>query len=53
MEKVRALNYDLIRSVVENYLTSSEINAILIRKELLLKEIDDMINEKGEGEVLY
>jgi hypothetical protein len=29
------------------------LNAILIRKELLLKEIEEMIKEKGEDKVLY
>jgi hypothetical protein len=31
----------------------SRLNAILIRKELLLKEIEEMIKEKGEDKVLY
>jgi hypothetical protein len=52
-EKVRALNFDIIRKAVESYLTDSEIKAILIRKELFLKEINELIKEKGEEAVLY
>jgi hypothetical protein len=53
VEKVRALNYERIRNAVEYYLISSEIRAILTRTDLLLKEIDETIKEKGEGEALY
>jgi hypothetical protein len=34
-------------------LKKKEINAILIRKKLLLKESEEMIKEKGEDKVLY
>ncbi|NIM90022.1 MAG: hypothetical protein GTO17_03650 [Candidatus Aminicenantes bacterium] len=53
VEKVKALNYELIKNAVGPYLKDKEIKAILIRKELLLKEIEEMIKEKGEGKVLY
>ena len=47
------MNFDKIKQAVGPYLTDEEIEAILIRKELLLKEIEDMIKEKGEAKVLY
>jgi hypothetical protein len=53
VEKVKALNYSSIKKAVGFYLTSEEIKAILARKALLLKEIDEMIQERGEDDVLY
>jgi len=53
VEKVKALNYDDIKNAVGPYLTEKEIKAILIRKELLLKEIEEMVKEQGEDKVLY
>lgn len=53
VEKIKALNFDNIQKAVGPYLNKKEINAILKRKELLLKEIEEMIKEKGEGNVLY
>lgn len=53
VEKIKALNFDNIQKAVGPYLKKKEINAILKRKELLLKEIEEMIKEKGEENVLY
>ena len=53
VEKVKALNYEDIKNAVGPYLTEKEIKAILIRKELLLKEIEEMVKEQGEDKVLY
>ena len=53
VENVKALNFDQIKEAVGDYLTTKEINAILSRKEIFLKEIDDMIKEQGEETVLY
>lgn len=53
VEKVKALDFKSIKEAVGKYLPSSEIRAILVRKELLLKEIDEMIKERGEADVLY
>lgn len=53
VEKVKALNFEKIKQAVGPYLTDKEIEAILARKELLLKEIEEMIKEKGEEKVLY
>jgi len=53
VEKVKALNYDDIKNAVGPYLKEKEIKAILIRKELLLKEIEEMVKEQGEDKVLY
>lgn len=53
VEKVKSLDYNKIKKAVGFYLTSEEINAVLARKALLLKEIDEMIQERGEDDVLY
>jgi len=53
VEKVRGLTYNRIRAAVGEYLTSDEIKAIIDRKTLLLKEIEEMIQERGEENVLY
>jgi hypothetical protein len=53
VEKVKALNYDDIKNAVSPYLKEKEIKAILLRKELLLKEIEEMVKEQGEDKVLY
>jgi len=53
VEKIKALDFDSIKKAVGPYLTDKEINAILIRKELVLKEVEEMIKEKGEDYVLY
>jgi len=53
VEKVKALTYESIKNAVGPYLTFLEIEGILLRKKLLLKEIEEMIKEKGEDRVLY
>ncbi len=53
VENVRALNFDQIKDAVGTYLTKREINAVLSRKDIFLKEIDEMIQEQGEDAVLY
>ncbi len=53
VEKIKALDFDMIRNAVGEYLTDEEINALLARKELILKEIDRLIKEHGEDQVLY
>ena len=53
VEKIKALTSDKIQEAVDSYLTKKEISAIIARKELLLKEIEEMIKEKGEDKILY
>lgn len=53
VENVKALNFDQIKEAVGIYLTNREINAILSRKGIFLKKIDEMIKEQGEDSVLY
>jgi hypothetical protein len=53
VERVKDLSFETIQNAVGDYLTKKEIDAVLKRKLLLLKEIDEMIREQGESEVLY
>jgi hypothetical protein len=53
VEKVKGLTYDDIKNAVGTYLKEKEIEAVILRKELLLKEIEEMVKEQGEDKVLY
>jgi hypothetical protein len=53
VQRIRALDRNNIKDSVKTYLTYEEISAILKRKKLLLKEIDELIKERGEAQVLY
>jgi hypothetical protein len=53
LEKIKALTYDTIKDAVGPYLKDNEIKAVMLRKELLLKEIEGMIKEIGEDKFLY
>ncbi len=53
VEKLKTLTFESIKDVVGEYLTDKEINAVLVRRDLILKEIDKRIKEFGEDEVLY
>jgi hypothetical protein len=52
-EKIKSLNYEIIKGFVEDYLTDDEINAVLTRKDLIIKEIEKLIQQNGEENVLY
>lgn len=53
VEKLKSLNFELIRDIVGEYLTDKEINAVLLRRVLILKIIDERIKKLGEDKVLY
>ena len=53
VENVQALTFESIKAAVGDTLKDKEIKAILDRKVLLLKEIDDMVKEQGEAAVIY
>ncbi|MBN1271032.1 MAG: hypothetical protein JXB26_02075 [Candidatus Aminicenantes bacterium] len=53
VQKVEELTFENIRSAVGSTLSDEEIEALLERKELLLKEIQEMIKDKGKAKVLY
>jgi len=53
VEKLKSLNFELIRDIVGEYLTDKEIEAVLLRRELILKVVDERIKKLGEDKVLY
>lgn len=53
VEKLKSLNFDLIKKIAGEYLIDRETEAVLIRKDLILKEINKRIIKFGEDEVLY
>ena len=50
---LQRLTFDSIREAVGAYLKKNEIAAVLARRDLLLQDIQDMIQARGESEVLY
>jgi len=53
VEKLKSLNLELIKDTVGEYLSDKEIDAVLIRRDLILKVIDERIKKLGEDKVLY
>jgi hypothetical protein len=53
VEKVKALDFAAIRSAVGEYLSDEEIRAVLIRRDLILAEIDRLVAVNGEKKVFY
>jgi hypothetical protein len=53
VEKVKALDFAAIRSAVGEYLSDDEIRAVLIRRDLILAEIDRLVAVNGEKKVFY
>ena len=53
IDKLRSLTYDKIKKATTPYLTYDEINACLRRAKMILKEVDELIKERGKENVLY
>jgi hypothetical protein len=53
VEKLKSLNHEVIRNVVGEYLTDEEIEAVLMRRDLIIDWINKKIEELGEDKVLY
>jgi hypothetical protein len=53
VEKLRALDAATVREVVGEYLTDQEIEATMVRRDLILAWLDKRIQELGEAAVLY
>jgi hypothetical protein len=52
-EKIKALTYGQIKAAVGEYLTDEEIKCVMIRRDLILAEIDKLIKMNGEENVLF
>lgn len=53
IDKLKELTYEKIKKATGPYLTYDERNACLQRKKKILKEVEEMILERGEKQVLY
>jgi len=53
IQKLESLDFDIIKKAVGPYLEDKEIEAVLKRRDLLLKEIEEMIQVMGEDKFLY
>ncbi len=52
-DKLKTLNQEAIQSVVGEYLTEEEIEAVLKRRDLVIAWLDKQIKKEGEDKVLY
>jgi hypothetical protein len=52
-EKLKALNANELKEKTNPYLTKSEMNAVMARRDKIVKQFQEMIQQKGENEVLY
>jgi len=53
VENLKGLTFEKIRDAVGAYLKDKEIEAVLIRRDLMLKDIDRLIEKFGEDRFLY
>lgn len=51
--KLKEMTPDAVRTIAGGYLKEAEIAAVLVRRDLILAEIDRLIRESGEANVLY
>lgn len=52
-EKVKALNAESVKAATGPYLSDGEIANLLLRKDLIVAEIDKLIKANGEDKTLY
>lgn len=53
VEKIKGLSAAVLKQAVGPYLTDKEIEGVVSRIPLIMKEIEDMIKQSGEANVLY
>jgi len=53
IEKLKTLTPEIIHGLTEPYLTEKEIEAVMVRRDLILKEIDRLIALNGKAQVIY
>lgn len=51
--KLKSLNVDVMKEIVGEYLTDKEIEATLMRRDLIIEWLDKRIKKMGEEKVLY
>jgi hypothetical protein len=53
IDRIKALDFAGIKAAVGEYLSDEEIQAVLVRRDLILKEIARLVEVNGEAKVLY
>jgi len=53
VDKLKSLTPEILHRLADPYLTDEEIAAVLLRRDLILKEIDRMIEKFGKSAVIY
>jgi len=53
VEKLKSLNFELMKEIVGEYLNDKEIKCTILRRDLILVWLDKRIKEIGEDKVLY
>lgn len=53
IEKIKNLDIELLKDITGLYLTDEEIEAVLLRRVLVLEEVNRIIGEFGPSDVLY
>jgi hypothetical protein len=53
VENLKGLTFETVRDAVGEYLKDIEIEAVLIRRDLMLREIERLIEKFGEDKFLY
>ena len=53
LEKMKALDHEVIKGLVGENLTEDEIKAVLARRDLIVQYIDKLVKQSGEENVLY
>jgi len=53
VDKLKGLSFESIKAAVGEYLKDDEINSMLKRRDLMLKEVERLIQKNGEENVLY
>jgi len=52
VERVKTLDFDATKSAVGEYLTENEIRAVLVRRDLILEEVDHLVRTSAEPDNL-
>ena len=53
VEKMKSLDFDIIKNAAGEYLRDNEIEAVLMRRDLIIDWINNRIEKMGEDKVLY
>ena len=53
VDKLKSLNQEITKDIVGEYLTEEEIEAVLMRRDLIIDWINNRIENLGEDKVLY